>query len=119
MENVFDTLCSALLELEVKRLFHEGEGVDLMLIMMRFVIPVNVVVVVTDHDTCREKLLARSRAIKVLDHALSGAAGTINCETFVEALGLKTLFSSLMGKVRYSSWHSSVFHFVDRRSFIE
>ena len=42
---------------------------------------------------------ARSRAIKVLDYAMSGPAGTTACETFVEALGLKTLFSSFMGKV--------------------
>jgi hypothetical protein len=37
MENLFDTLCSALLEPEIKKLFHEGEGVDLMLIMMKCV----------------------------------------------------------------------------------
>ena len=29
---------------------------------------------------------------------MSGAAGTTCCETFVEALGLKTLFSAFMGK---------------------
>jgi beta-catenin-like protein 1 len=46
----------------------------------------------------REKRESRARAIKVLDHALSGNAGTDACETFVEALGLKTLFSALMGK---------------------
>lgn len=39
------------------------------------------------------------RSIKVLDHALSGSAGLANCERFVEALGLKTLFSAFMGKV--------------------
>lgn len=48
----------------------------------------------------REKKQSRSRAIKTLDHAMSGAAGTANSETFVEALGLKTLFSAFMGKVR-------------------
>ena len=37
MENLFDTLCSALLEPEIKKLFHEAEGVDLMLIMMKCV----------------------------------------------------------------------------------
>jgi hypothetical protein len=46
----------------------------------------------------REKREARTRAIKVLDHAMSGTAGTAACETFVDALGLKTLFSALMGK---------------------
>ena len=48
---------------------------------------------------CRDKMQARSRAIKVLDYAMSGPAGTAACETFVDALGLKTLFSSFMGKV--------------------
>ena len=37
---------------------------------------------------------ARSRSIKVLDHAMSGPAC---CETFVEALGLKHLFATFMG----------------------
>ena len=36
---------------------------------------------------------AKSRSIKVLDYAMSGPAGTATCEVFVEALGLKTLFS--------------------------
>ncbi|KAF8528671.1 DUF1716-domain-containing protein [Gautieria morchelliformis] len=80
MENVFDTLCSALVEPETKQLFLQEEGVDLMVIIMK------------------EKKQPRSRAIKVLDHALSGPTGTPVCEMFVEALGLKTLFSSFMGK---------------------
>lgn len=42
---------------------------------------------------------AKSRSIKVLDYAMSGPAGTATCEVFVEALGLKTLFSAFMGKV--------------------
>lgn len=42
---------------------------------------------------------SRSRSIKVLDYAMSGATGTAACETFVEALGLKVLFSTFMGKV--------------------
>ncbi|KAF8529145.1 DUF1716-domain-containing protein [Hysterangium stoloniferum] len=82
MENVFDILCSALIEPETKQLFLQEEGVDLMVIIMK------------------EKKQSRSRAIKVLDHALSGAAGTSNCETFIEALGLKTLFSAFMGKAQ-------------------
>ncbi len=44
---------------------------------------------------------SRSRSIKVLDHAMSGPAGTACCETFVEALGLKNLFSTFMGKVGF------------------
>lgn len=42
---------------------------------------------------------ARSRSLKVLDYAMSGTDGTAACEVFVEALGLKTLFSTFMGKV--------------------
>ncbi len=47
----------------------------------------------------REKLLAKTRAIKVLDFALQTNEGTENCLRFVEALGLKTLFAAFMGKV--------------------
>lgn len=35
MENVFDTLCSALAEPEIKKLFLESEGVELMVILMK------------------------------------------------------------------------------------
>ncbi|KAF7966183.1 hypothetical protein HWV62_39738 [Athelia sp. TMB] len=80
MENLFDALCSALSETSIKGLFLTSEGIDLMVLMMK------------------EKLQARSRAIKTLDYAMSGAAGSASCEAFVEALGLKTLFSALMGK---------------------
>lgn len=81
MENVFDSLCSALGEPENKKLFLDSEGVDLMVIMLK------------------EKKQSRSRSIKVLDYAMSGPAGTQCCEVFVEALGLKSLFSTFMGKV--------------------
>lgn len=37
MENVFDTLCSALIEPETKQLFLQEEGVDLMVILMKYV----------------------------------------------------------------------------------
>jgi len=46
----------------------------------------------------KDKMQSRSRAIKVLDHAMSGIGGTTACQTFVEALGLKILFSTFMGK---------------------
>ncbi|KAI6151882.1 Catenin-beta-like protein [Pisolithus tinctorius] len=81
MENLFDALCSALSDPGVKSLFLASEGVDLMLLMMK------------------EKLQSKSRSIKVLDYAMSGPAGSEVCSTFVEALGLKTLFSAFMGKV--------------------
>ncbi|KAJ7700142.1 Catenin-beta-like protein [Mycena rosella] len=80
MENVFDSLCSALSEASIKTLFLTAEGPDLMVLIMK------------------EKLQSRSRAIKTLDYAMSGTSGTASCEAFVEALGLKTLFSAFMGK---------------------
>ncbi|KIY74135.1 DUF1716-domain-containing protein [Cylindrobasidium torrendii FP15055 ss-10] len=80
MENTFDALCSALNEPSIKKLFLDAEGPDLMVLMLK------------------EKLLSRSRAIKTLDYALSGPTGAPACQTFIEALGLKTLFSVLMGK---------------------
>lgn len=88
MENVFDCICSAVAEPENKALFLQEEGVELMVIMMK------------------EKLLARNRAIKALDHALTGDAGTAACEHFVEALGLKSLFTAFMNKVRYRCPHA-------------
>ncbi|KAF9247089.1 Catenin-beta-like protein [Melanogaster broomeanus] len=81
MENVFDALCSALSEPEVKSLFLASEGIDLMVLMIK------------------EKLESKSRSIKTLDYAMSGPAGSELCSNFVEALGLKTLFSAFMGKV--------------------
>ncbi|KAL0949510.1 hypothetical protein HGRIS_009562 [Hohenbuehelia grisea] len=80
MENVFDTLCSALIERNIKDLFLAAEGPDLMVLIMK------------------EKLQAMSRSIKTLDYAMSGTNGTAMCEAFIEALGLKTLFAALMGK---------------------
>lgn len=47
----------------------------------------------------REKLLARTRAIKVLDYAMQTDDGTAACERFVDGLGLKSLFSAFMGRV--------------------
>ncbi|KAF9931991.1 hypothetical protein FBU30_009170 [Linnemannia zychae] len=75
LENLFDGLCSALIERENKRLFLEGEGIELMVIMIK------------------EKKMARIRAVKVLDYAMSTKAGTANCLRFVEIKGLGTLFS--------------------------
>ncbi|KAF8845818.1 DUF1716-domain-containing protein [Paxillus ammoniavirescens] len=80
MDNLFDSLCSALSEPEIKSLFLASEGVDLMVLMMK------------------EKLQSKSRSIKTLDYAMSGPMGSQSCSNFVEALGLKTLFSAFMGK---------------------
>ncbi|KAF9354992.1 hypothetical protein BGX34_010705 [Mortierella sp. NVP85] len=75
LENLFDALCSALGDKENKQLFLQGEGIELMVIMIK------------------EKKMARIRAVKVLDYAMSTKAGTANCLRFVEIMGLKTLFS--------------------------
>lgn len=40
--------------------------------------------------------MAHSRSLKVLDHAMSLPDGAANCERFVEALGLKSLFPSFV-----------------------
>ncbi|RXW24656.1 hypothetical protein EST38_g1148 [Candolleomyces aberdarensis] len=80
MENVFDALCSALSEQSIKQQFLAAEGPDLMILMMK------------------GKLQSKSRAIKTLDHAMSGPDGSPVCAAFIEALGLKTLFSAFMGK---------------------
>lgn len=50
--------------------------------------------------SCRERKLAKTRSIKVLDHALTGDSGSDACVRFVDQLGLKTLFPAFMGKVR-------------------
>ncbi|KAK2466249.1 hypothetical protein APHAL10511_001891 [Amanita phalloides] len=82
MDNLFDTLCSTLSEVPIKKLFLEAEGPDLMILMMK------------------DKMQSKSRAIKVLDYAMSGVASPTICEAFIEALGLKVLFSAFMGKVK-------------------
>ncbi|KAJ3150840.1 hypothetical protein HDU89_002837 [Geranomyces variabilis] len=80
MENLFDTLCAALTESEIKQLFLDGEGLELMLLMIK------------------EKKMARMRAVKVLSHAMLGRSGGACCAHFVEIYGLKALFPLLMRK---------------------
>lgn len=46
----------------------------------------------------REKTLARIRAVKVLNYALSGEDGKDRCIRFVDVSGLKALFPLFMGK---------------------
>lgn len=106
MENVFDSLCSALAEPEIKQLFLDSEGVDLMVLMMKYDMFI-CYCFLRIHSTSRprQKMQSRSRSIKVLDYAMSGEAGAAACETFVDALGLKTLFSAFMGKVRWRRNH--------------
>merc|ERR1719322_705138 len=78
MENLFDCLCSLLLETDNRERFLRGEGLQLMNLMLR------------------EKKKSRAGALKVLSHALTGAEGTDNCIKFVDILGLRTLFPLFM-----------------------
>merc|ERR1719270_2764248 len=78
MENLFDCLCSLLLETENRDRFLKGEGLQLMNLMLR------------------EKKKSRSGALKVLSHALNGMEGIDNCIKFIDILGLRTLFPLFM-----------------------
>jgi len=78
MENLFDCLCSLMLEVTNRERFLKGEGLQLMNLMLR------------------EKKKSRSGALKVLSHALTGAEGIDNCLKFIDILGLRTLFPLFM-----------------------
>jgi len=78
MENLFNCLCSLLLEKDNRDRFLNGEGLQLMNLMLR------------------EKKKSRSGALRVLDHALSGSDGAQNCVKFIEILGLRTIFPLFM-----------------------
>eukprot|EP00794_Sanderia_malayensis_P018782 gene18782-20673_t len=74
MENVFNCLCSSLLHLSNKEFFLKGEGLQLMVLMLK------------------EKKLSRTSALKVLDFAMTGPDGSDNCNKFIDILGLRSLF---------------------------
>ncbi|KAG5438579.1 hypothetical protein PCANB_002684 [Pneumocystis canis] len=76
VENIFDCLCSVLEEQQGKEKFLEAEGVELCLIML---------------------------SLKVLDHALGGSCSTSCCERFVEAAGLRSVFSIFMKKPSFKT----------------
>merc|ERR1719312_1950334 len=78
MENLFNCLCSLLLEKDNRDRFLHGEGLQLMNLMLR------------------EKKKSRTGALRVLDHALSGADGAQNAAKFVDILGLRTIFPLFM-----------------------
>nr|KAF6343096.1 hypothetical protein mPipKuh1_010803 [Pipistrellus kuhlii] len=82
MENLFDSLCSCLLLSANRERFLQGEGVQLMNLMLR------------------AKRVSRSSALKVLDHAMLGPEGTGSCDMFVDILGLRTLFPLFMKSPR-------------------
>ena len=79
VENIFDALCLSLFESANKRLFLQGEGVELMVLLMK-----------------EKKSFGRVRAVKVLDHASSGASASQACQRIVEAKALSPLFAIFM-----------------------
>lgn len=80
VENVFDAL-TCVVDSEIgKTKFVEAEGVELALIMLK------------------EGKMSRPRALRMLDHALSGMGGAPVCAQLVEAAGLKVVFSMFMKK---------------------
>lgn len=74
-ENLFDCLVGLVDEPLGKQKFLQAEGVELCLIMLR------------------EGKMSKTRALRVLDHAMSGSTGAAVCEQIVEAAGLKTVFA--------------------------
>ncbi|KAI9742197.1 MAG: hypothetical protein M1818_004097 [Claussenomyces sp. TS43310] len=80
IENVFDCLTCTVDEPDGKAKFVEAEGVELCLIMIR------------------EGRMSKSRALRLLDHALGGQSGAEVCEKLVKAAGLKVIFSMFMKK---------------------
>ena len=78
MENLFDCLCSALMFTPNREKFLRGEGLQLMILMLK------------------EKKLSRRSALKVLNHAMCNLEGADNCVKFVEVYGLRSLFPAFM-----------------------
>ena len=81
VENMFDCITCCVDEPEGKDKFLEAEGIELCLIMLR------------------EGKMSKPRALRLLDHALSGPSGAPCCEKLVEAAGLKAIFGILTKKV--------------------
>jgi beta-catenin-like protein 1 len=78
MENLFDALCASLMYAPNRQVFLDGEGLQLMILMLR------------------EKKQSRESALKVLNYATAIPDGQANCDKFVEILGLRTLFPLFM-----------------------
>ncbi|TKR95884.1 hypothetical protein L596_009994 [Steinernema carpocapsae] len=78
MENLFGALCASLLHAPNRTKFLEGEGIQLMNLMLK------------------EKKQSRQSALKVLSHATNGVEGKVLCEKFIEIFGLRTLFPLFM-----------------------
>ncbi|CZT41562.1 related to nuclear associated protein [Rhynchosporium secalis] len=80
VEDIFDSLTCIVDEPEGKQSFIEAEGVELCLIMIK------------------EGKMSKSRALRLIDHALGGQSGAEVCERLVEAAGLKVVFGMFMKK---------------------
>ncbi len=80
VENIFDALTCCVDSELGKSKFVEAEGVELALIMLK------------------EGKMSKPRALRLLDHALGGLGGTQVCVQFVEAAGLKVVFTMFMKK---------------------
>lgn len=78
MHNLFDSLCLSLLASENRDIFLKGEGVELMILMLR------------------EKKMSRPPALKVLNFALQGDEGINCCAKFIDVYGLRSLFPCFM-----------------------
>ena len=86
-ENVFQCLCSALLQPVNKSAFRESEGIELMLLIIR------------------EKKYGRKCAVKVLDYVLTNDPQC--CDQCVDAGGLKSIFPVFMGKSLKKKYHDA------------
>ncbi|KAI6241435.1 DUF1716 domain-containing protein [Aphelenchoides fujianensis] len=78
MENLFDSLCAALTHVPNRQVFLDGEGLQLMNLMLR------------------ERKQSRNGALKVLSYAMAIPDGGPNCDKFIEIYGLRTLFPMFM-----------------------
>ncbi|KPM37741.1 Beta-catenin-like protein 1 [Neonectria ditissima] len=78
MENLFEALTCLADEAPGKAKLLEAEGVELCLIMLK------------------EGKRSKPPALRLLDHAIGGSAGTEVCQKVVEAGGLKTIFTVFM-----------------------
>ena len=78
MENLFDSLCSALMFTPNRERFLKGEGLQLMILMLK------------------GKKFSRVSALKVLDHAMCNKEGKDNCIKFIDVYGLRSVFPAFM-----------------------
>jgi beta-catenin-like protein 1 len=92
VENLFDAMCALAMVPENKASFIELEGVELMLILLRGVAGGG------DKGDGKKSgaNFAAVPALKCLDYVLSGNASA--CARFVDASGLKSVFSVFMGR---------------------